>query len=147
MKYFGYIVRHKFYVFLFCVHFGVPFRGLLHDLSKFLPSEWAPYNNYFYKVGKNECAFNRAWLLHQKRNPHHWQYWVLLNDDGSVVAQEMPEKYVREMVADWCGAGLAISGKLEVWSWYEMNKNKMILHDDTRNLVVRLLESLSLCKR
>ncbi|MFR1480703.1 MAG: DUF5662 family protein [Hydrogeniiclostridium mannosilyticum] len=26
-------------------------------------------------------AFQRAWLLHIHRNPHHWQHWVLINDD------------------------------------------------------------------
>ena len=27
--------------------------------------------------------FEKAWLLHQKRNPHHWQYWLLVNDNSS----------------------------------------------------------------
>lgn len=31
-----------------------------------------------YEVVEN---FNRAWLLHIHRNPHHWQHWVLINDD------------------------------------------------------------------
>lgn len=28
-------------------------------------------------------AFDLAWLKHQKRNPHHWQYWLLINDSSS----------------------------------------------------------------
>ena len=142
MKYLRYIVRHKLYVLGFCMRLGIPVRGLLHDLSKLLPSEWTPYNDYFYKGGRNEGALDLAWLLHQKRNPHHWQYWVLLKDDGSVVAQKMPLKYVKEMVADWCGAGIAITGRLEVWEWYEKNSEKMLLHSDTKRLVELLLERI-----
>lgn len=139
MKYLKYIMIHKWYVFLYCVRLGIPFRGIVHDNSKFLPSEWNPYNNYFYNENKDEQAFDLAWLKHQKRNKHHWQYWILMNDSGTIEPQIMPIKYVKEMVADWCGAGIAITGKLEVDNWYDNNKDKMILHEETRYQVCKLL--------
>jgi hypothetical protein len=83
-----------------------------------------------------------AWLLHQRRNSHHWQAWILRNDDGSVKTLPMPERFAREMVADWIGAGRAISGRQNPRPWYEDNKHKMQLHPDTRRLVERVMAEL-----
>lgn len=44
------------------------------------------------------------------------------------------------MVADWTGAGRAISGETDPRKWYRANADKMILNGDTRVLVERLLE-------
>lgn len=54
-----------------------------HDMSKNTTDEYTPYNNYFYGEQTPAIieAFNRAWLMHIHRNPHHWQYWVLINDE------------------------------------------------------------------
>lgn len=87
-KYLKYIVKHKYYVMIECFKMGIYWRGLTHDMSKFLPSEFFPYANYFYgnypKLKEQvEYEFTVAWLKHQKRNPHHWQYWLLINDDSS----------------------------------------------------------------
>lgn len=148
-RYLRYLLRHKWYVFVAGRTIGVSFwRLLIHDWSKFLPSEWRPYVAYFYgpKPDKNEpddgahrIPFDRAWLHHQHLNPHHWQHWILRSDDGAVYALEMPRRFALEMVADWSGAGRAITGKWEVRSWYENNKNKMILHRETRALVEEVL--------
>lgn len=145
-QYLGYLLRHKFFVLKASrLVGGVPlWRALLHDWSKFLPSEWGPYVRYFY--GPNQFNgrhrpedapdwFNRAWLYHQRRNRHHWQYWLLRLDTGRVVPMRMPDTYVHEMVSDWVGAGLAQGKGLDVHDWYETNKEHMLLHDDTRFLV------------
>jgi len=63
-------------------------------------------------------------------------------DRGDVIPLEMPEKYVKEMVADWMGAGRAITGRWECQEWYEKNKGKMILHKWTRNLVELFLRAI-----
>lgn len=81
--------------------------------------------------------FDRAWLHHQKWNKHHWQYWVMPEDtpsnpSGNPKVLEMPEKYVREMIADWMGAGRAITGKWGINEWYSKNKNNIKLHPKTR---------------
>ena len=52
---------------------------------------------------------------------------------------EMPERYAREMVADWMGAGRAISGKWEAADWYRRNYDAIQLHPHTREFVNRLL--------
>lgn len=86
-----------------------------------------------------QWAFDHAWNHHQKRNKHHWQYWFLMLDSGETRVLEMPERYVREMVSDWVGAGRAITGKIEVRAWYRKNAEKMALHSRTRLRVESLI--------
>jgi hypothetical protein len=158
-KYFKTVLRHKYFVFKECQALGITWRGIVHDLSKFLPSEFYPYTQYFngkgkwpkWDIAKHQMgypyryteegvkeAFDNAWLMHQKRNPHHWQYWVLQNDTDGRVALEMPDKYVKEMWADWTGAGIAYTGKRDVLNWYHNNKEKMILHPATEAKIAEL---------
>lgn len=160
-RYLSYIVRHKWFVFLACIRRGLIWQGIIHDWSKFLPSEWLPYSEFFYGVKydaeeraraarlgfflkpewKTREEFNAAWLKHQHRSPHHWQHWVLRNDDGTTVALEMPRRYLLEMLSDWEGAGRAITGKSGGTPlWYAKNREKMILHDSTRAYVDRALQ-------
>jgi hypothetical protein len=147
-RYLKYVCRHKWFVLLAGLRLGVGLRQLLiHDWSKFLPGEWGPYAAYFYGVPVKRGGivdrhrrdrFNAAWLHHQHFNPHHYQYWVLRNDDGSTVCLPMPDKYRREMVVDWRGAGLAL-GKPDTAGWYLHNRERILLHDDTRAWVERTL--------
>ncbi len=145
VAYLRYIIRHKWFVFVASRKTGCSiYRAIVHDLSKFLPSEWVPYANTFYtKQGGKQYIphldFDKAWLHHQHCNKHHWQHWILQEDDGDIKHLEMPEKYVREMVADWAGAGKAITGKWEVKEWYA-NNNKMNIHGNTLKLIEVLLE-------
>jgi hypothetical protein len=142
LKYARYILRHKWFVFQAGLKLKVPLGILLsHDLSKLLPDEWFAYANFFYADG-DQSAFNKAWLRHQKRNKHHWQYWVLINDTDGIACLPIPDKYCREMLADWVGAGMAISGRKSPAAWYMKHKNKIMLHDDTRTWVEDTLEAM-----
>lgn len=154
LSYLKYVLRHKWFVFIASWHCEVSlWRAIIHDWSKFLPCEWTPYVRSFYnangtkrewktRTDADKEAFNRAWNHHQKANKHHWQYWLLTNDsdDPKHVALPMPEKYAREMVADWFGAGRAITGAWGAIDWYAKNKGKIILHEQTRNQVEALLD-------
>lgn len=153
-KYLKYVIRHKWFVLLECFRVGIPWRGIIHDLSKFLPSEFFPYANHFYgeashhkdgshapreiKTGRDETGyykptdtgdlkFDFAWLLHQKRNRHHWQWWILPEDQGGMKVLAMPEKVILEMLCDWRGAGRAQHNKTGVKEWYVANREKMLL--------------------
>jgi hypothetical protein len=53
----------------------------------------------------------------------------------SVKALEMPSVYRKEMLADWRGAGRAISGKDDTKNWYTNNRLKMVLGPDTRRWI------------
>ena len=118
-----------------------------HDRSKYLSIEYVPYDAYFY--GKKDVeAFNKAWLHHIHLNPHHWQHWVLVHDDGAVGSDgkaepiEMPKVHALEMVADWWSFSWR-SGKLdEVFGWYEEHKDGIILHPSTRAYVESVLAEI-----
>src|SRR5579884_881616 len=155
LRYAHYLIRHKWFVFLAGLQVKAPlWRLIIHDWSKFDPREWRPYATFFYApkpVGhvahmgshyqaqvirqveaQRQADFDRAWLRHQHRNPHHWQHWVLRFDDGRTEALPMPNRLVKEMVADWMGAGRAITGKWDTASWYRKSSEKMLLHPATR---------------
>lgn len=146
IKYFIYLIRHKYYVGIQCFKHGLYWRGIKHDWTKFLPCEWIPYAQSFYgKYKYNERPdelveqFDRAWLHHQHANSHHWQHWVLREDSGVTKILKMPRNDALEMYCDWVGAGQAITGKKDVKEWYEKNKEKIMLHPDTRWFVEWLI--------
>lgn len=153
---FRYLVRHKRYVAMIARDLGIPVRGLLHDLSKFRPSEFIPYARYHFSPdgtfirrqetadvsGEEDAAFRRAVLLHQRRNPHHWQHWVRAGPGGRARALPMPPDVVKEMVADWMGAGLAQRSQVDLWTWWETNRAQIVLHPDTEAAVRALLAAL-----
>lgn len=66
-----------------------------------------------------------------------------LNRESLMIALPMPEVYAREMVADWVGAGMAITGNPDPSEWYEKNKDKIVLHDKTRLFVEGLIRGLT----
>lgn len=139
-----YLARHKWFVFVAGLKFKVPiWRLLIHDWSKLRPVEWVPYREYFYgeRTPAVEEAFTIAWLSHIHRNPHHWNNWVFIDEDGTQCIQ-IPDTYVREMLADWYGAGRAIYGAWRAPEWYEKNKTTMMLHEDTRAAVEVYLRSI-----
>jgi hypothetical protein len=95
------------------------------------------------------AAFNYAWLSHQHRNPHHWQHWILAEDtpsspSGKPLVLPIPDHFVHEMVADWMGAGRAITGKWEVREWYAKNRDKIQLAPQTREHVEHILATVSM---
>lgn len=52
---------------------------------------------------------------------------------------EMPRQYLLEMVADWMGAGRAIRGTWEYAKWYRGQRDRIVLADDTREIVESIL--------
>lgn len=120
---------------------------LNHDKSKEDPDEYIAYDNYFY--GKNRShavvmAFKQAWLKHIHRNPHHWQHWVLINDDpeeGEVIL-EMPYEYIIEMICDWWSFSWAKGNLTEIFSWYEEHSKYIKLAPKTRKTVESILKKI-----
>lgn len=145
-SYVKYLARHKAFVFLAGLVLRVSlWRLIIHDWHKFTPFEWRGYVETFYDVNGTKryvptSAFDHAWNHHQKVGKHHWQYWVMITDNGQLKPLDMPEKYIREMIADWWGAGRTITGKWDAITWYRKNEAKMMFSDLTRARVCLLLD-------
>jgi len=153
------VLLHKYYVFLACIKLGVPlYLAALHDLSKFGQEEFIPYAEHFYDCNgnlkkirnsdgsydpsKQPDNFRFGWIHHKNHNKHHSEYWVIIGSDGSLNPLPMPDKYVKEMIADWVGAGRAYSNKTSPVEWYESQKAHMILHEETRTRIESILKDL-----
>jgi hypothetical protein len=116
-----------------------------HDNSKYGYEEYSAYDEYFY--GGNRSSeitkeFNYAWLHHIHNNPHHWQYWILIEDSGNEICMEMPVEYVVEMVADWWSFSWREGKMTEVLDWYDDHSKKIMLHFKTKKLVEKILNKI-----
>ena len=116
-----------------------------HDQSKYDAEEYVAYDAYFYGGNKSYAVtqeFNRAWLHHIHCNPHHWQHWILINDDenhGDVVL-DIPLNYIIEMVCDWWSFSWASGHLDEIFDWYEEHSSYIKLSDDTKETVEHILD-------
>ena len=123
----------------------------MHDYSKDSNEEYYAYDDYFYGklYGKSKSyevvdQFNRAWLLHIHRNPHHWQYWILRNDnpdDGEILI-DMPDCYIIEMICDWWSFSWKQENLYEIFKWYEERKDYIKLSNYTRKKVEDILNKM-----
>ena len=138
MKYLWLTLKHKWFVLLAGRKTGAPlWRLLIHDWTKFLPCELPHYQRQFFGKADNPSGFIQCWVHHQNSNPHHWEYWIPRTGhnrcdppfpDNKPI--DMPMWAVREMVADWLGAGRAYEGKwpdMQNWQWLQNNISKMRL--------------------
>jgi len=140
LKYLSYIFKHKWFVFCACLKCGLIWQGIIHDLSKLYLDEFFGYAEYFYGSKMNLDMFDKAWMNHQRRNPHHWQYWTLLDERG-VVSLKVPLKYLKEMVCDWIGANQSKDNASTPLEWYTVNKDRIYLHPDSRLWIEKELEN------
>ena len=109
-----------------------------HDLLyphclKFLPDEWFPSVRFSYgphSLSPSERkASERALVLHHRRNPHHPEYWVRRHH-GRVEILLMPDRYRREMLADWRAMGRVKGGSTR--EWFLRHEERLVLHPETR---------------
>lgn len=115
-----------------------------HDKSKWDDEEFEPYAKYFYQGKRNKDEFDKAWNRHQKINPHHWQYWVLIKDnpDRPYVEIPMEQEYIIEMICDWWSFSFKTGNLYELFDWYKENKPNQIMHPDTRKTVEKILSEI-----
>ena len=76
--------------------------------------------------------------------PHHWQHWVLINDEpkeGTILI-EMPYPYIIEMVCDWWAFSWIQGDLSEMFAWYKDHEAYIKLHNNTRSIVEEILEMI-----
>ncbi len=163
LEHFKTINHHKKLVMESCFRVGLYRQGLLHDLSKYMPSEFLVGCKYYQgtmspnNVERKERGYSAAWLHHKGRNKHHLEYWIdyaiptEVNgklEHGGICGMKMPVRYVVEMFIDRMSASknyqkenYTDEGPL---LYYNRGKGHYILHEDTRALLELLLVMLSL---
>lgn len=118
-----------------------------HDQSKNDKEEYDAYDAYFYGGNRSFNVvqnFNRAWLRHIHMNPHHWQHWVLINDEpkeGEIIL-EMPYDYIIEMICDWWTFSWSSGNLFEIFDWYDGHSAYMKLAPNTRKTVEDILNRI-----
>lgn len=144
------INKHRWVVFKWCCKLGIPFRGLVHDLSKYSPKELSICTFYIGNKSPHDEArkilgYSPSWLYHRNRNKHHWEYWIDSFEKMNPV--KIPYKYVLEMVADFVGAGQAY--EKDKWDckkpleYHLKFKSKKIMHLRTLTMFETILKKLA----
>lgn len=139
LKYIRDIFIHKWEVIKVGVKLGVPIWNLfIHDLSKFRPSEFIGYMNWTYRRDKYPEYPYLSVGEHQKRNPHHWQYYIFLTEESKEVVLEIPEVFVMEMVADWAACSKK-PGRKGIRDWWDSKKDIIKIHERSRELITKII--------
>ncbi len=149
------LILHKWYVFYAGRRIGVPlWRLIIHDWSKFTPTEFPRYARYKYGNG-TRAEWATSWFHHFHHEAHHPEHWIILwhgNPDfysgigGQDIAKyvsifPMPEVCVREMIADMHGT----SRQADSWNiseWLNNNGPKMHFHDETITLIDKVMKEI-----
>ena len=150
IKHFLTISKHRNAVMRHCFKAGIPIRGLLHDLSKYSPSEFLPGVKYFQGTrSPNEqerelFGFSKAWMHHKGRNRHHFEYWNDVNPKSKRYEPvKMPIKYLKEMFCDRVAASKIYQGKNYVDShpldYFKRGRAADYMHKDTANMLKKWL--------
>lgn len=147
IKHFILITKHRLLVFKLCIKAGIPWRGFVHDLSKYSPTEfWESVKYYNGKrspisVCREKNGYSKAWLHHKGRNKHHLEYWIdsEAKGDSCII---MPFKYACELICDQQAAGMAYQGKnwnqeyeLEYWN---KTKDYLIANEKIKKFIEKV---------
>jgi hypothetical protein len=150
-KYFNYfktICIHKWYVFVECCKLGIFWQGIIHDLSKFSLYEFILSAQYYHD-GKNDTAYQEAWLHHKGHNKHHWEYWVDWDSfTGDYILIHIPSKYLKEICADMIGASKAYNkgkyNKKEPLIYFKNNCQGWKIKTEDREFIANMLKEIEL---
>ena len=148
------INHHKWLVMKNCFRLGMYKQGLLHDLSKYSPTEFLVGVKYYQgnrspnNAEREDKGYTSACLHHKGRNKHHLEYWLdydLVN--GGVTGMKMPVKYVVEMFCDRIAASRnynkdAYTDRMPL-EYFQKGKAKALLHPESAALLEKLLTMLA----
>ena len=119
---------------------GLYWQGIMHDMSKFSPTEFWESVKYYQgtrspiNACKEDKGYSMAWFHHRGRNKHHWEFWMDDFEKGCI-PKKMPFKYALEMICDYLGAGKAYAGDNFTmdgeYAWWLSKKDIVKMHKDT----------------
>lgn len=151
-KHFRTITHHRHLVLKHCWRCGLLWQGLVHDLSKYSPSEFWLGARYFQgdrspnDAERRATGASRAWMHHKGRNRHHYEYWIdyqLGEKTASYAPVPMPNRYIIEMLCDRVAAcetyhrdGFNTRQPLE---YFESRPAETLMHPETQEKLSALL--------
>lgn len=134
---------------------GLYKQGILHDLSKYSPSEFIIGAKYYQgtrspnDAEREDKGYTTSWLHHKGRNKHHLEYWIDYSADKSkgIVGMPMPKQYVIEMFCDRIAASKVYNGENYTddmpLNYYMRGRAGKLLHDDTKKTLEFYLNMLA----
>ena len=149
------ITHHKMLVMKYCFRAGLYRQGLLHDLSKYTPTEFLVGARYYQgdrspnNAEREAIGYSSSWLHHKGRNKHHYEYWIDYSTviPGGMAPAQMPNKYIVEMLMDRIAACKVYHGEdyttKAPLAYYELGKDMAPLHKVTRKKLEFLLHMLA----
>lgn len=153
------INHHKKLVMEGCFKIGLYRQGLLHDLSKYTPTEFLVGCKYYQgtmspnNAEREEVGYSSAWLHHKGRNKHHMEYWIDYGvgkqgtEHSAICGMKMPLPYVAEMYVDRISAARNYQKEAyrdaSALKYYLKGRGKYILHEDTKAMLELLLVYLA----
>lgn len=149
-EHFKTITKHRHMVIRHCAHAGILAQGLVHDLSKYSPTEFLAGAKFYLgdrspnEGERSKYGYSKAWMHHKGRNKHHFEYWT---DYDTVTKKmspvKMPMKYVKEMFCDRVAASKTYNGKNYTDShpldYFLRSKGRRMIHPETSDFLEKLL--------
>ncbi len=156
-KHFCTITHHKILVAKGCFRVGLYKQGILHDLSKYSPTEFRVGAKYFQgdyspnNAEKADKGLSLSWLHHKGRNKHHFEYWIDYPAGGKGVlsGMKMPNRYIVEMFMDRIAASKVYQKEkytdASALEYYNRGRDRIrpVLHPHTSELLEFLLNMLA----
>ncbi len=156
IRHFITITKHRWKVRSHCFRVGLYWQGLIHDLSKYTPTEFRVGIKYFQGTRSPNSrerelnGYSTAWMHHKGRNKHHFEYWTdLSTKTRRYEPVEMPPRYFVEMVMDRIAACKIYNGEKYTQAdalHYLINsaegRDLTMMHPKTRDDLVTVLTML-----
>lgn len=150
------ITKHRMLVCKNCFRVGLYWQGLIHDLSKYSPSEFFKGAKYFQgdrspnDAERKETGVSLAWLHHKGRNKHHLEYWIdYCVEPGStkkMIGYKMPIRYVGEMFCDRVAACKVYMKDAytddAAYNYFMRSKDHLLIHPETSDELEKMLKTL-----
>ena len=152
-QHFKTITHHRLLVMAGCFRVGLYWQGLVHDLSKYSPTEFWTGAKYYQgnrspnTAEREDKGFSEAWMHHKGRNRHHYEYWTDMNRQTRCYESvPMPRKYLVEQVMDRRAACMVYQGKNytagSALAYFEKSRERELMHPKTRRELELLLTML-----
>ena len=146
------ITKHKILVAKGCFRLGLYYQGLMHDMSKYSPTEFLAGIRYYQgnaspnNAERLDKGYLKAWLHHKGRNKHHFEYWIDYSLDPhkkGLVGMKIPKRYMAEMFVDRVIAGKIYNGdkftQESPLEYFNHGIGGSLMHDASREYLTKLL--------